>query len=671
MTQATGTGSIDRYALWHGRATPPERPRTLRAGPVSLLLDGPDLRHVRIGGAELVQRVYVAVRDAPWNTIPARISEWVVAHDEDRFRVSFAARHHHEDIDFRWVGVIEGTPDGVIRYEMDGACHGAFRYSKIGFNVHHALDGSIGRPYRAATEAGELRGVLSADIDPQRIVDGTLSGMFAPYAELAIEVVDGLEAVIALEGDLLELQDHRNWTDANLKSYGTPLALGFPFDATDGRRIRQVLTIRATGDAPPLVTGDPVIDLGALTSRPLPSFGLGMPTHDVPTSARQVELLRALAPQHLRVDLPLRPGGWEDALARATSDAQALGAALELAVSANESASDELTRLANRLEGSDVPIVRVLVYPLADGFSAFVTTTPAATVRLVRDALAPVIGDVVFAGGTNQSFADINRDRPTDPVLAGLCFSISPTVHAADDASIVENIAGQSEVVRFAAAIAAPRSIHVSPVTLATRFGPYPAGPAAPGDLPPAVDPRQASLLGAAWTVGSIAALAGAGAASVTYYETTGWRGVLELDAGSPMPGRFPSLPGQVFPIYHVLADVAAWRTGTFREVRTNDPLRAVALAVSLDGGDGVLVANVTPEPQRVRVTGLRGASVLLRILDEASATWALEHPARFLADRGAPLQVHAGSVTVGLGPYAVARLAPDGATAGASGDAT
>ena len=48
----------------------------------------------------------------------------------------------------------------------------------------------------------------------------------------------------------MELQDHRNWTDANFKSYATPLALGFPFDSTDGQRIHQVLTIRHAGTTP-------------------------------------------------------------------------------------------------------------------------------------------------------------------------------------------------------------------------------------------------------------------------------------------------------------------------------------------------------------------------------------------------------------------------------------
>ncbi len=634
------------------------RPLELHAGPLTAQLDGADLRHIRVAGVELVQRVYVALRDAPWNTIPALTSDWVVASGPDRFKITFMARHRHEDISFHWRGVIEGTPDGVIRYEMDGQCRGVFRYSKIGFNIHHALDGSVGRPYRARTERGERTGVLPADIDPQRIVGGTLSGMFEPYSELAIEVVDGVEAVVALEGDLLELQDHRNWTDANFKSYATPLALGFPFDSTDGQRIRQVLTIRARGEAPPaVVVSDPFVTIGAPTGLGLPAMGLGDASHGETLAPSEVALLRTIAPEHLRVDLALRPGGWRTVLERAVADATALGTALELAVAANEGSVEQLGVLAAHLRDAAVRIARVLVYPLADGFSAFVTTTPAAIVSLVRDALRPVTGEVVFAGGTHQSFADVNRDRPTDPVLTGLCVGVCPTFHAADDRSIVENLTGQSDVVRFAAAIAAPRSIHVSPVTIATRFGPYPAGPARPGDLPPAVDPRQASLLGAAWTVGSAAALASAGAASVTWYETSGWQGVIERPQGSPMPDRFPSVAGQVFPLYHVLADLAAWRTTGLRATSSSDPLRVVALAVGEGDDIAALVANVTPEPQRVRVDGLGGGVARVRVLDEATATWALEEPARFRADPGAPVPVRSGSMTLTLGAFAVARI--------------
>lgn len=642
-----------------GRPRPHPEPLRLRAGPVTALLDGADLRHVRIGGVELVQRVYVAVRDAPWNTIPALIEDWQHEIGDDRFRVSFRARHRHEAIRFDWQGLIEGTPDGLIHYTMDGVCQGVFQYSKIGFNVHHALEGAVGRPYVAMTEDGPLHGVLPQAIDPQRIVDGALSGMFAPYREIALEVTDGLEAVVALEGDLLELQDHRNWTDANFKSYGTPLALGFPFDSVDGQLIRQVLTISHRGavpaDKPPR---DPIISVVAAAGGPLPALGLGMPGHGWPLSEREAALLREAHPAHLRVDLALGDDAWRAALERAVADAVMLGTGLELALSVNESQADALADLAGRLGGLGVPVMRVLIYLAAEGFSAMLGLTPASLLRLVRQHLEPVTGPVVFAGGTNQNFSDINRDRPSDPALTGVCFSISPTVHAADDASLMENMAGGGEVVRMARSFSGDRAICVSPLTLATRFGPYPDGPASPGDLPAAVDVRQPSLLGACWTVGALKALSEAGAASVTLYETTGWRGIVEADAGNAMPARFPSQPGDAFPIYHVLADVGEWSEGgRIVPAGSDDPLRVVALVVATaDDARHALIANVSPSPLRVIVEGLPDGPARLRELDSSSAESAATDPVAFRST-SSPVAISGGRLTLELGPYAVARV--------------
>lgn len=641
-----------------GRPTPPHPPIGLRAGPLTALLDGPDLRHVRLGGVELVQRVYIAVRDAPWNTIPATYTDWVRDIGPDRFEVRFRARHRHEAIDFAWDGRIVGTPDGRIAYEMDGVCHGVFAYSKIGVNVHHDLPGSVERPYRARHGDRTWTGRLPAAIDPQRIVDGTLSGMFDPYEELAIEVVDGLEAVVALEGDLLELQDHRNWTDANFKSYGTPLALGFPFESQDGQRIRQVLTIGYEGSAHDRVEPPLGIAIGAPTGSTMPSIGLGMASDGTALSDREAAAIAALGPDHLRVDLPLRDDGWVAALDRAIEEAERIGSALELALQVPAGAERALTALAARLAAASVTVARALVYPAADGFSALASTTPPALVVSVRDALTPVAPGIVVAGGTDQSFADINRARPTDAAIAGLCFAISPTIHAADDASIFENLAGQGEVVRFAREVAAPRSIHVSPVTIATRFGPYPGGPAGPDDPPPAVDPRQVALLGAAWTAASIGELARAGAASVTFYETAGWRGVVERDAGCPMPDRFPSRPGQAYPLYHPLADAIALRGAPARALQPSDALLVGGFAADGPRGTVVVVANLTPERRSVIVHGLTGA-VRLRILDETTADQATDAPDTFRASAGSLLTVQGGTAALDLGPYAVARLEP------------
>jgi hypothetical protein len=644
--------------LLTGRSRPDPRPLELRAGPFVALLDGADLRHVRVGDVELVQRVYVAVRDAPWNTIPAEYTSWQVDVGEDRFTVRFRASHRHAAIAFDWEGSIEGTPDGVIRYTMDGVCRGSFQYSKIGFNVHHALAGSVGRPYRAQTAGGELHGSLPEAIDPQRIVGGTLSGMFDPYEELAIEVVDGVEAVIRLDGDLMELQDHRNWTDANFKSYATPLALGFPFDSVDGLRIRQVLTIQARGGvAMASPKRDPVIEIGEPLGRRLPAIGFGQPSHGRALSAHEAARIAALRPAHLRVDLQLANGFVADDLERAAGDARAVGADLELALSANEGSGPALADLAARLGALDVRVARVLVYLAADGFSPLSALTPAPVVRLVRRELEPVTGEIVFAGGTNQNFSDVNRDRPTDPVMTGLCFSTSPTVHAADDTSVMENIAGQGEVVRMARSFSGDRAICVSPVTLATRFGPYPAGPAAPGDLPPSVDVRQASLFGAAWTAGALKYLAEAGAASVTVFETTGWRGTVETDAGSPDPERFPSTPCDVFPLYHVLRDLGGWSDGMLLGATSSDPLRTEALALATpDGGWHVLVACLAPESVRVTLSGMPDGPARVRLLDIETVPEAVHHPDAFRAS-GATVEIRRGRLALTLGAYAVARI--------------
>src|SRR5256885_1653585 len=125
------------YELWYGRPEPPAEPRKLRAGPVTALLEGPDLRYVRFGGVEAVRRVYVAVRDQNWNTIPGELSNFGVDGREDSFDVRFESRHRAGPVDFSWRGTIEGAAEGTITYGMDGESHSEFRYNRIGICLLH------------------------------------------------------------------------------------------------------------------------------------------------------------------------------------------------------------------------------------------------------------------------------------------------------------------------------------------------------------------------------------------------------------------------------------------------------------------------------------------------------------------------------------------------------
>jgi D-apionolactonase len=92
--------SAARNALLHGTTEAPSEMRLLRAGPVTVLLDGVDLRYVRLGRTELVRRIYAAVRDRNWNTVPGAISGLEVDARDDSFDVRFHVRHTSNDLDF-------------------------------------------------------------------------------------------------------------------------------------------------------------------------------------------------------------------------------------------------------------------------------------------------------------------------------------------------------------------------------------------------------------------------------------------------------------------------------------------------------------------------------------------------------------------------------------------
>jgi hypothetical protein len=170
------------------------------------------------------------------------------------------------------------------------------------------------------------------------------------------------------------------------------------------------------------------------------------------------------------------------------------------------------------------------------------------------------------------------------------------------------------------------------------------------------VQERQMTLFGAAWTAGSLKALAGSGAHSLTYFETSGWRGVMETPQGSPLPEKFRSLPGGVFPMYHVFADAGEFAGGQVIPTQTSDNLRAEGIALQKNGRMRVIVANLTPEPQTVQVCNL-SAQVTCRRLDETNVLAAMSSPESFRQAAGEKMLTQSGILELELLPYALARL--------------
>jgi hypothetical protein len=143
----------------------------------------------------------------------------------------------------------------------------------------------------------------------------------------------------------------------------------------------------------------------------------------------------------------------------------------------------------------------------------------------------------------------------------------------------------------------------------------------------------------------------------VTYFETTGWRGIKEKDTGSENPELFLSSPGMVFPVYHVFADIAGLKQGELLECSSTNPLRVQALALGTANSVHLLIANLRPEAEQCSIDGLRGHRVAVRSLDEHTARQAMAEPLEFRAQQ-TWIPFAGPTLTLTLAPYSVTSIA-------------
>ena len=538
----------------------------LRAGPLEATYSDGELRHVRFGGAEVVQRIYAAVRDHNWGTTPGRLESVSMQVESSGFRIVFDSIHQQGSVDFRWRGILTGTPAGSISFAMDGKARSTFLRNRIGLCVHHPLRECAGKPCVVETADGELeRTQFPEFVSPHQ--------PFLNVRAITHDVAPGVCAEVRFYGDVFETEDHRNWTDANFKTYGTPLRLPFPVEVLAGTEISQRIEITLHGA---LESPEPPpervvrVCLPNAAWRRLPKIGLGQASDGRPLSETELEALRRLKLSHLRVDLPPR-ADWRPKLALATEEAGAIGAKLEVAVT--------LPGDTAHLRDWAPTVDRWLVYRENE------KATGAPSALELRAALGP---EALITVGTNAYFAELNRNRPSGGGWDAACFSVNPQVHAFDDESVMANASAQFDAVRSALQFLGGRPVVVSPVTLRPRFNPDATGHVEPSEP----DPRQKSQFCAAWTLASLSALARAGASSVTYFETHGAGGVLDGDA--------------TYPVFRVLEAAAGFAGASVIACESSDESRVAALALESGGTRRVLIANLTGEPCEIAVAGQR-----------------------------------------------------------------
>jgi D-apionolactonase len=567
-------------------------PIPLRAGPVTMSFDADNvfLRYIRVGQHEVLRGINAPIRPHDWSTVAPEVSNLEVDDGGDHFRVTFDVRCAQADVDFRWKGTITGTAQGVVEFGFDGEAHSAFKRNRIGFCVLHGPS-AAGQPWVIETADGKSsEGKFPQSISPHQPAKNLRA--------VTHEVAAGIRARVAFEGEVFEMEDQRNWTDASFKTYCTPLEIPYPVQLAKGAKVSQKIRISLEGDLPKATKsgiGGAVLTMGEKEFE-LPRLGLQISGEIEEMTKLQVERLKALNLDHLRVDLALSDESFSKELRRATQQAKALGVSLQIGLNLGE--SPDFETLLGQLKKLQPPVSHWLV-----------SGGDPAHFRMAREQLKPVAGEAKIGVTRITNFVDLNRSRPEDKTIEAVGFAINPQIHAFDNASMVETLAIHADAVKTTREFMGGRPLVIGPVTLSPQFinGEDPPGGPPAGPFPTYVDPRQSTDFAAAWTLGSIKYLADAGAHSATFYETVGWTGIMDADDGSARPANYPSKPGKLFPVYHLLQDIGEFAGGTVRSIDSSDPLAAEAIALRRGDRLRVLVANLSGKPQTVTLRGLGG----------------------------------------------------------------
>ncbi len=577
--------------------------RTLRAGPVSVDYAGGFLRYLRVGGQEVLRMINFAVRDQDWNTVPFRVFDEELDAHADWFRLHYRARFAAGEIRYEADIEVDGRADGSLRCSFDGRALTAFKRNRIGFTVQHPLAGCVGERIDVIhTDGTEESGRFP------RLIEGDV--VFREIAGLSWSAARGV-ARLRFEGDVFEMEDQRNWTDASFKTYCTPLARPLPVAVNLGDEVHQRVifgyvgsaTDRANETAPP----DEVQLVLDPQTRALPQVGIARSREVGTLDAGDKAALTTLLLSHYRCEVDLVASGWEEQLRSALGEAVDLSLPLELVLFLGE--ERELDALVRLCASTAARVKRVVV--LGRGQKVTPADLLSATVRVLRRAF-PGAG---VGAGTDAFFAELNRARVAPEDLDFLTYSINPQVHAFDRASLVETLEAQPHTVASARAFAGQAEVQVSPITFRMRWNPNATSPRSVGADDVDVDLRQLSLFAAGWTLGSLAELAAAGVSAITFYETVGARGLMQ--ARTPQsPVRFPAPAGARYPLYFLFRELAG--ATRYRRVHVSRERRVSALLLEGPEAARLLVANLTPETIQVRLPK-NFSPVARRVLDVTS----------------------------------------------------
>lgn len=580
------------FRLYGTAEREPER-RTLVAGNLSMDVQDGNLRSLRFGGHEVLRAISFLVRDRDWGTCRARLSEMKVDEDERGFSLTYAARFTAPSgANLNCDIAISGTATRV-NFSADCVSDADFETARAGFVVLHPVIDVAGEPVTIVHSDGAVEEAHWPDtIEPWQ--------PFKNIAQITHRVAPGIMATTSFVGDVFEMEDQRNWTDASYKTYVRPLALPWPYRVPQGERFRQQIRVDVAAEknaARPTDRPDAISVRLIPTNATLPAIGVGLRPECLQEERASLDVLKTIGAEHLIAHFdPVAGHGIEALEGYATIAAtSSLKVTLELALPCLAPLEEEMAQFAAMVDKAGLQLDTLFVCPSVDRQS-----TPPGS----QWPECPPLGDVYAAarlafpglrlgGGMMSYFTELNRKRVPPDQIDYISHSTNPIVHAADDLSVMQTFEALRHVVNSTRAIYGNKPYRIGPSTIAMRQNPYgsaakdnPAG----SRIPMAnADPRHNGQFGAAWTLGYAATVAPAALEVLTLSTLAGPFGLVA--------GRGEATArGQLRPLAQVLTRLASLSHQSLCTVLTSRPDAVLGLGTH----ERLLLANITSDQQAV-----------------------------------------------------------------------
>lgn len=351
--------------------------------------------------------------------------------------------------------------------------------------------------------------------------------------------------------------------------------------------------------------------------RTLPALGHGLWVDSLTDAVETEALAREVGGAHLDLLVDLRvPGSHERLLAALALCKRIETQAWLLAIVRDDTALADLQQLAATL---DVAVSRpqgILATPAAylESYQPDGPWPAGLTPDAVAALASRCLPGYLIGGGVPTYFTELNRCRPHLGGFDYLTHATSPTVHAADDLSVMESLESLGDIVRSAQALAHGRPYRLTTTAIGAWRNPY-GGHLTPNPRHERLtlsdqDPRHTSQFSAAWTLGYYAAVQRAGVDAVALWAVNRPFAVAQA--------------GEYWPVFHVLRGLNLGRGKTAMRVTASSP--DIAVLAWRDGARAhVWVANLTPVEQRVEMPD---ACVLgIKLLDAQSCAAGLHDP--------------------------------------------